>query len=259
MATKGPKRPALLAQWSRAPIPADVAQPSAARRERFVGAMADAMRRPRPRRALWRLRFRRAGLGVAAVACLLLLAVGTGLARTPGRSLFAHVSGLLRAWDLGIPWGAPRPPGDRPLRPETSVCAPSQAAPASPSIDVADAVPEPPPPPVLREAPGTRSRRASDRPLSRTAELAEQNRLFARAMTARRRGDAAEALRALDEFIRTYPEAPLAQDARVEQFRSLVEVGDLVAASGAARTYLDRYPNGFAQDEARALVLQRAR
>jgi outer membrane protein assembly factor BamD (BamD/ComL family) len=72
-------------------------------------------------------------------------------------------------------------------------------------------------------------------------------------MTARRRGDTTEALRLLDEFIRTYPQAPLAQDARIEQFRSLVEGGDRAAASRAANQYLYLYPDGFAQDEARAL------
>jgi outer membrane protein assembly factor BamD (BamD/ComL family) len=85
-------------------------------------------------------------------------------------------------------------------------------------------------------------------------ELAAQNQLYTRAMTARRNGDAIAALRALEEFVRLYPQAPLAQDARVEHFRTLVDLHDGAAAARAAREYLTLYPNGFARDEARAVA-----
>jgi hypothetical protein len=73
-------------------------------------------------------------------------------------------------------------------------------------------------------------------------------------MSARRSGSAIEALRALEEFLRLYPHAPLAQDARVEHFRTLADVRDDAAAARAARDYLTLYPNGFARDEARAIA-----
>ncbi len=86
-------------------------------------------------------------------------------------------------------------------------------------------------------------------------DLANQNRLFSEAMHARDQGDRAGAVRLLDEFIRRYPGAPLMQDAHVERFRVLAQMGARAAAVRAARAYLARYRNGFAQDEARALAL----
>ncbi|MDP9151836.1 MAG: FecR family protein [Myxococcota bacterium] len=85
-------------------------------------------------------------------------------------------------------------------------------------------------------------------------ELAGQNRLFAHAMKAKERGDSVRALRLLGDFFQRHPDAPLAQDARVEQFRLLAATGSHEAALRAARAYLSLYPNGFAHDEARRLT-----
>lgn len=87
------------------------------------------------------------------------------------------------------------------------------------------------------------------------AALANQNRLFAEAMNARDHGDRGGAIALLDEFIQRYPAAPLAQDAYVERFRVLSEMGKHAAAARAARSYLALYPNGFACEEARQLAL----
>jgi TolA-binding protein len=88
-------------------------------------------------------------------------------------------------------------------------------------------------------------------------ELGSQNRLFAEAMDAREQGDPARAARLLDDFVRRYPASPLTQDAYVERFRTLAQLGDRPAASRAARAYLALYRSGFARDEARALALDR--
>jgi hypothetical protein len=266
-----PKRPALLVQWARAPIPADVSHPSDARRERLVGVVEDAMRRPLPMRVSWSLRVRRFALG-AAVACLTLLAVGSGLARTGVRTVVARISGLVRSAPevVRVPASAPPTAAPEPAPPATAappatpsascpsaaVSAPAPVAiPSAPraSLPAAKRSSEPPAAPVVATTSQPPSVEAPAPALVET-ELAAQNRLYAHAMTARRGGMTTEALRALDEFIRLYPRAPLAQDARVEHFRTLAEQRDREAAARAAREYLTLYPDGFARDEARALA-----
>lgn len=54
----------------------------------------------------------------------------------------------------------------------------------------------------------------------RESTLAEQNRLFAAAMSARKDGDDANTIMYLDALITRFPDSPLAQDARVERFRA---------------------------------------
>jgi FecR protein len=88
------------------------------------------------------------------------------------------------------------------------------------------------------------------------AALANQNRLFSEAMRARDHGDGSGALGLLEDFIQRYPGAPLAQDAYVERFRVLAEMGKHAAAARAARSYLALYPTGFAGVEARQLALE---
>jgi len=85
--------------------------------------------------------------------------------------------------------------------------------------------------------------------------LAEENRLLVRAMVASRRGDEANAVGHLDDFLRRFPESPLAQNAQVERFRSLARAGNDAAAREAARRYLAEHPEGMAGDEARRLVV----
>jgi hypothetical protein len=263
-----PKRPALLAQWARAPVPADVSHPSEARREHRVGVVEDAMRRPLPMRLSWRLRVRRFKLA-AAVACLTLLAVGTGLARTGVRTVVARISGLVRSapGEVRASASAPAPATSEGVVPATyaaplascpvgAASAPAPAAmPAAPraSLPATKRAPELPAASVVATVSQPPSAGAPAPSLVET-ELAAQNRLYARAMEARRSGATTEALRALEEFVRLYPHAPLAQDARVEHFRTLAELRDRDAAARAAREYLTLYPNGFARDEARAVA-----
>jgi ferric-dicitrate binding protein FerR (iron transport regulator) len=83
--------------------------------------------------------------------------------------------------------------------------------------------------------------------------LGEQNDLFAEAIVAKHRGDAAGAVAAFDRFLSTYPASPLAQSAAVERMR-LLRSASPARAVGAARQYLARYPNGFARGEAEGIV-----
>jgi ferric-dicitrate binding protein FerR (iron transport regulator) len=152
--------------------------------------------------------------------------------------------------DAGAEWtssvesvdrGAPESSGEPVLKPGPATTrAPakrSEHAPASATSSVLDAG-------MLHE------RTASQ------AALANQNRLFSEAMSARDHGDSSGAIGLLEDFIQRYPGAPLAQDAYVERFRVLAEMGKHAAAARAARSYLALYPNGFAGVEARQLALE---
>jgi ferric-dicitrate binding protein FerR (iron transport regulator) len=83
--------------------------------------------------------------------------------------------------------------------------------------------------------------------------LAEQNDLFARAVSARRRGDVRDALVLLNRFSATYPSSPLAEGILVERMRILRATASPRSAQ-VARDYLAHYPNGFARAEAEAIV-----
>lgn len=101
---------------------------------------------------------------------------------------------------------------------------------------------------------GTKPAKASDPP-SKSA-LAEQNRLFAAAASARRRGDDRAAVAALSQLITRYPDSVLVPEARVERFRALKRLGRDAEAAKEARKYLVEQRDGPARDEARGLVLE---
>jgi TolA-binding protein len=89
--------------------------------------------------------------------------------------------------------------------------------------------------------------------------LAAQNDLFLSAVRARRAGQNARALALFERFMRDYPDASLFESALVHKMRLLAATSDFAAASASARQYLARFPDGFARDEARALLGTRAR
>ncbi len=93
----------------------------------------------------------------------------------------------------------------------------------------------------------------SNRPVS---SLAEQNALMQAALAARRAGDNATAVAKIDELLAKYPATPHGEEAHVERFRALDRMGSHSAAVAEARLYLAAYPNGFARDEAKAIVLR---
>jgi ferric-dicitrate binding protein FerR (iron transport regulator) len=98
--------------------------------------------------------------------------------------------------------------------------------------------------PVVARAPST--------PAS-VSTLGVQNDLFARAIAAKRNGDAGDAIAGFDRFLARYPASPLAESATVERMR-LLRASDPARAAGAARAYLARYPEGFAHAEAQAIL-----
>jgi hypothetical protein len=87
---------------------------------------------------------------------------------------------------------------------------------------------------------------------SAVSTLAEQNDLFSRAVTAKRRGDARAALEMFDHFLAQYGASALAESAAVERMR-LLRATSVAQGATAAASYLARYPGGFARGEAEAL------
>jgi hypothetical protein len=85
--------------------------------------------------------------------------------------------------------------------------------------------------------------------------LTDQNDLFAAAASAKRHGDARGALAALDRLLATYPASPLVESALVERMR-ILQTQSHDRSRVAAKEYLARYPNGFAQSEAEAIVAE---
>jgi len=85
------------------------------------------------------------------------------------------------------------------------------------------------------------------------SELAQQNDLFAEGVALRRQGDVAGALRAFHSFATRFPRSPLAENALVQRMRLLVSAHD-PGARAEAQHYLARYPQGFAQKEAKQLM-----
>jgi hypothetical protein len=83
-------------------------------------------------------------------------------------------------------------------------------------------------------------------------ELEAQNDLFEAAVRAERRGDAGQALKLLDRFVRSYPNAGLIESAYVRRMRVLA-ARDPNAAAAAAAQYLERFSDGFARAEAQSL------
>jgi TolA-binding protein len=102
---------------------------------------------------------------------------------------------------------------------------------------------------LARPLTSARAARASE------STLAEENRLYAQALTHAGASELSLALADLATLIARYPGSPLAQNARVDRFRLLQQSGNGSAAAQEARRYLSEYPNGFARGEARGLAL----
>ncbi len=90
---------------------------------------------------------------------------------------------------------------------------------------------------------------------SRSSTLAEQNNLFALALSAKARGDTRDALATLDRYLTIYRASPLTETVVVERMRLLRTIGG-VRSVAAAREYLAQYPNGFARAEADAIAAE---
>jgi hypothetical protein len=112
------------------------------------------------------------------------------------------------------------------------------------------------PPPVRPRVAARPARVAAEPPQEEpNSTLSAQNNLYARAMSAGRRGDYHGALEAFFELERRFPSSPLSESSMVGRMR-LVAARDRAAGRAVAREYLDRYPAGFARAEAGALAAE---
>lgn len=127
-----------------------------------------------------------------------------------------------------------------PATPATPNVTPDQ--PATPNVT---ATPEQPATP-RREGHAPSHASASSPPSS----LAEQNDLFAAAMQDKRAGRVGHAITTLDRLLASYPQGQLAENASVERMRLLTGA----EKKQAARSYLRRWPNGFARREAEGIA-----
>jgi ferric-dicitrate binding protein FerR (iron transport regulator) len=125
-----------------------------------------------------------------------------------------------------------------------------------PSAQPVVAQPAAAPPPEARDEARTPTRATPPRPS--VSDLGAQNDQFADAMILKRRGDSAAALAAFDRFLAMHPTSHLAENAAAERMKLLAPV-DRTAARAAARQYLQKYPSGFAGNDARAILAVPAR
>jgi ferric-dicitrate binding protein FerR (iron transport regulator) len=88
---------------------------------------------------------------------------------------------------------------------------------------------------------------------ARNSHLLEQNDLFASGVAARRAGNTQAALSAYGDLLARFPNSPLAENAMVERMR-LLKKSDPAQAALEAQRYLSRFPNGFAHNEASAIL-----
>lgn len=132
---------------------------------------------------------------------------------------------------------------------------PIVAAPSEPALAEAPAKVEAEPvlEPLAKKREASLRATEPDRPPT-ASELAEQNRLLQGAALAKRSGLPRLALERLETLLERYPTSELAHNARVEHFRLLRDTGEDELARRSARTYLARYPNGFAAVEAKSVL-----
>jgi hypothetical protein len=108
------------------------------------------------------------------------------------------------------------------------------------------ALPSPPPPAEpIRSYPPL--------PVRASSKLPQQNDAFESAGAALRRGEADEAARRFTRFRVRFPRSPLAEDATVELMR-LYQAQGGGRAGEEARLYLQRWPQGYARDEAQGIL-----
>lgn len=139
---------------------------------------------------------------------------------------------------VGTP-SAPTPPrqGDRVAAPASTAAAPAdEAAPAAPAPDRAPHMPR---------------GRHDAAPSAATRE--RETRLLDEARGAMHRGDAATALRRLDEHRRLFPTGDLEEDRELLAIEALLVAKQDAAAAARAAAFLRRHPESTRLDEIRAL------
>jgi ferric-dicitrate binding protein FerR (iron transport regulator) len=155
--------------------------------------------------------------------------------------------------EAGSHWSSRLPVAAAPVGPALETPAPTSSLPASMATPThAEGAPKA----VAAVGPSAPKSETSPAPVAESSTLAQENDLYAAASRAAREGNDALAINDLNNLLSRYPNSPLVQNARVDRFRALNRSGRGAEAVAQARRYLADYPNGFARDEAKAIVLQ---
>jgi hypothetical protein len=170
------------------------------------------------------------------------------------------VSGLLTAGvvDRVATWNAPAP--SEPVQKAISTAAPAVGAAGPARVEPARTLPGPPDelaalpvkPAISRPAVAQPSHEVAER----RARLAAEVEAVDRAREAMARGDASQALQALDAYERGFSEQRLRPEALYLRMEALAQRGDLAGARSAATTLLAADPHGPHAARARALLAQ---
>jgi len=94
---------------------------------------------------------------------------------------------------------------------------------------------------------------ATSVPVSPRSLLAEQNDLYAKAITLRDAGETGKAVVLFERLVARYPSGPLAENAAVERMK-LLAGARRPEATRAASDYLAKYPTGFGRTDADAIL-----
>jgi hypothetical protein len=87
------------------------------------------------------------------------------------------------------------------------------------------------------------------------SDLAEQNQIYAHAMTDKSMGDARSAVDELSTLLSRYPQTPLREAASVNRMK-LADSFDHEGGKRWAKAYLAEYPRGFARADAEQILAQ---
>jgi hypothetical protein len=112
-----------------------------------------------------------------------------------------------------------------------------------------------PPPPVIAPPP-PKAVTAAPHPVPAAPSvdpLAAKNDLFASALAAKRRGELHVALAGFDSYLTKYPGGELVESASAQRMGILAKL-DPARAVVAAKEYLAKWPNGFAREDAEAIL-----
>lgn len=88
---------------------------------------------------------------------------------------------------------------------------------------------------------------------STASDLAAQNDLYGAAMSAKQRGELGLAVAGFERLLAKYPSCALAEQATVERMKLLTRL-DRPRAVAAAKSYLARFPKGYARADAQAIL-----
>jgi TolA-binding protein len=137
----------------------------------------------------------------------------------------------------------------RAATPENDATKSAQIAAPAPAPDgVPEAVP------VAPTSPHTRNRVTPREHASAVGALGEQVSALDSARRALASGDAASAIRQLDEYEARFPEGALVEEAEVLRVEALVATGDRGAAERAGQRFLAAHPNSPHATRVRALI-----